>query len=126
MFDRFLMCSNLSLNVVIHTFALYVTGAFYLHIRHETFLNPPAVLINFIQILQLIVVTATHFQNLCFNSFFDQKAHSRPQLVFFCRFHCRLSRLLRASSAPSVVHMAVLQQKCNDRKASKIFFYAFG
>jgi len=41
------------------TFAFHVI---YLHIRHETLLDPPAVFVDFIQILKLIVIGATHFK----------------------------------------------------------------
>lgn len=94
----FKLCNVTSL----HTFASCVTGDFYLHIRHKTFLNPPAVLSNFIQILQLIVVTATHFQNVSLNSFFRTESTITPA-----------ARLLLSFSLQTVaVIMCVLSAAC--------------
>lgn len=40
----------------------------YLHIRHEALLNAPAVFVDFIQILKLIVIRATHFKMKLMNA----------------------------------------------------------
>lgn len=61
----------------------------YLHIRHEALLNPPAVFVDFIQILKLIVISATHFKTKLMNPLFTRFSGSSTSSSLGFYMDCR-------------------------------------
>lgn len=105
----------------VYTFAFLTV--FYLHVRHETLLDPPAVFVDFIQILKLIVISATHFKNQIINALLTAKyLHTLLRLFLF--FSWSLYGLSRGCSGRSAPPAARKQTSMNNISTLAIFIEA--